>query len=437
MGRFRNVLGNRNFSLLWIGQIISQFGDRLDQMALIALIYRFAPGSTTQMAKVMSFTIIPVFLIGPIAGVYVDRWDRRRTMVVCDILRAILILSIPLYFMKLGSMLPIYIIVFLAFSIARFYVPAKMSIIPDLVKTDDLLLANSLVNTTGMVAAMFGLGLGGILVGIVGAEGGFMIDGVSFLISGIMIFFLSTRALRELKKERPPLELCRAVRQSFGDGRLIDVGKGIADVIRKSAFDEMKDAVAFLKNQKQIRSCLGVLFLLWASLGAIYVVSIIFVQQAFSSVTKDIGLLVVGLGLGLFVGSLGYGRLGHKRDGFRTIFSCILACGVVLSIFVLAVLKAPNLLIALALAFILGLVVSPVMVISNTLVQELTDSTMRGKVFSSLEIVVHFAFLVAMLVSAPLADRIGAVKILLSVSSLLVLIGLAGLIGQYGKVRRT
>ncbi|HAJ56504.1 MAG TPA: hypothetical protein DCL35_01910 [Candidatus Omnitrophica bacterium] len=420
MGRFRNVLGNRNFSLLWIGQIISQFGDRLNQMALIALIYRFAPGSTTQMAKVMSFTIIPVFLIGPIAGVYVDRWDRRRTMVVCDILRGILILFIPFYFIKLGSMLPIYVIVFLAFSIARFHVPAKMSIIPDLVKTDDLLLANSLVNTTGMVAAMFGLGLGGILVGIVGAEGGFIIDGVSFLISGILIFFLSTRVIRNLKRER-----------------LIDVGKGIAEVIRKSAFEEMKDAVVFLSKQKQLRSCLGILFLLWASLGAIYVVSIIFVQQAFSSVTKEIGLLVVGLGLGLFAGSLFYGRLGKKRDGFRTIFSCIFACGVVLSIFVLAVIKAPNLLIALVLAFILGLVVSPVMVISNTLVQELTESTMRGKIFSSIEIVVHFAFLVAMLISAPLADRIGPVKILLFVSSSLVLIGLAGLIGQYGKIRRT
>lgn len=420
MARFRHIIRNRNFSLLWVGQIISQFGDRLNQMALLALTYRFAPGSTTQVATLMAFTIIPVFLIGPVAGVYVDRWDRRRTMVVCDLLRGLLILSIPFYFMRFSSLVPIYATIFVVFSIARFYVPAKMAIIPDLVKTDDLLLANSLVNTTGMVAAMFGLGLGGILVGMVGAEGGFVIDGFSFLISGIMIFFLSSRAMRELKKER-----------------LVDLGREIADVIRKSVFQEMKEAVTFLVNQKQLRSCFGVLFFLWGALGAVYVVSIVFVQKAFASATKEVGLLVVGLGAGLLVGSVAYGRLGKRSDGFETIFACIIGTGVVLLTFVVSVLKAPNLLIALTIAFFLGLVVSPVMVISNTLVQQLTETSMRGKVFSSLEIVVHFAFLLSMMVSAPLADRIGSGYILLVVSGLLIVVGFIGFIRHHGQNRRT
>lgn len=424
MARFRDILKNRNFSLLWTGQTISQFGDRLDQMALIALIHKFAPGSTTSIAKLMAFTILPVFLIGPIAGVYVDRWDRRRTMIISDILRGLLVLLIPFYFMKMSSMVPIYCVVFLVFCIGRFYVPAKMSIIPDLVRTDDLLLANSLVNTTGMIAAMFGLGLGGILVGMVGAEGGFLMDGASFLISGILIFFLSTRLMHELKKER-----------------LVDVGRGIADVIRRSVAGELKETFVFLMRQKEIRSCLAVLFFLWAALGAVYVVSIVFVQQVFSSATKEVGFLVVGLGAGLFAGTLLYGRIGHRTDGFKTVFACMAACGVVLSIFVLAVLKMPNLLLALILAFFLGLVVSPIMVVSNTLVQQLTDNTMRGKVFSSLEIVVHFAFLLSMLISAPLADRIGAVKILLSVGILLIVAGLFGLIRSRGTkddpIRRT
>jgi len=108
----------------------------------------------------------------------------------------------------------------------------------------------------------------------------------------------------------------------------------------------------------------------------------------------------------------------------------------VLFSFVIAVLKIPNLLIALLLAFILGLVISPVMVISNTMVQQFTDNSMRGKVFSSLEIVVHLAFLLAMLISASLADRIGSVEILLTVSSLLFLIGLIGLLGRNDKITR-
>jgi MFS family permease len=132
--------------------------------------------------------------------------------------------------------------------------------------------------------------------------------------------------------------------------------------------------------------------------------------------------------------SLVYGRLAQMVSGFRAVFVCILLAGVMLDAFVLGILKIPNLFLALALAFILGLVISPVMVISNTLVQQLTDNAMRGKVFSSLEIVVHAAFLLAMLVAATLADRIGPVKILLSVGFLLVAIGLLGVIKAHGQI---
>lgn len=419
MTRFRDIVRNRNFSLLWLAQIISQFGDRLDQMALIALVHKYAPGSTTQMAKIMAFTIIPVFLIGPIAGVYVDRWDRRRTLVFCDLIRGLLIFLIPLWLMRLQSLIPIYIVVFMAFSVARFYVPAKMSIIPDLVGSEDLLLANSLVNTTGMVAAMFGFGLGGVLVGIVGAQGGFVIDAVSFLVSGAMIFFLSPKLIRIGKKKS-----------------LAVVGREIADVIRKSAFQEMKEALVFLKKDPRMISCFSILFFLWAALGAIYVVSIVFVQQAFGSVTKELGLLVVALGAGMFAGSLTYGRLGYRNNRFKAIFACIFAAGVILSCFVLATMQAPRLFIALPLALALGLAVSPIMVISNTLIHEFTDNSMRGKVFSSLEIIVHFAFLLSMLIAAPIADRLGAVTILLAVSFILAIIGAIGFLRTNGKASR-
>lgn len=68
MIRFREVLSNRNFLFLWLGQLVSNFGDRLNQMALVALVYQRDPGNEVALAKLISFTIIPVFIIGPIAG---------------------------------------------------------------------------------------------------------------------------------------------------------------------------------------------------------------------------------------------------------------------------------------------------------------------------------------------------------------------------------
>ena len=154
----RKSLQNRSFVFFWLAQLISQFGDRINQMALVGLVAgrQFGAASTMELAKLLAFTIIPVFIVGPIAGVYVDRWDRKTTLFVCDLIRGFLILTIPFIFIAQQSMIPIYIVVFLAFCLSRFYVPAKMSIIPELVAAEHLHVANSLATVTGMIAFVLG-----------------------------------------------------------------------------------------------------------------------------------------------------------------------------------------------------------------------------------------------------------------------------------------
>src|SRR3990170_3958731 len=97
---------NRNFQRLWLGQLISQFGDRINQLALVGLIAERAPGSAVDLAKLLAFTIIPVFIVQPFAGVFVDRWDRRTTLFVCDLIRGLLVLTIPMCFFFSRSMIP-------------------------------------------------------------------------------------------------------------------------------------------------------------------------------------------------------------------------------------------------------------------------------------------------------------------------------------------
>ena len=93
---FQALLGQRNFRWLWIGQICSQLGDRLTQMILIAIVGARAPGSTLALSTMMAWTVFPAFVVSPLAGAYVDRWDRRRVMVVCDLARGALVLAFPL-----------------------------------------------------------------------------------------------------------------------------------------------------------------------------------------------------------------------------------------------------------------------------------------------------------------------------------------------------
>jgi len=408
MSKFREVLKNRNFFLLWLGQVISQLGDRLDQMALIAFVYLRAPGSTWEIAKILSFTIIPVFLIGPIAGVYVDRWDRRRTMYACDLLRSALVLMIPLFLFYSKSLAPTYLIIFIVFSIGRFFVPAKLSIIPDLVQKNDLLIANSLVNTTGMIAAVIGFGVSGCLVEWLGARSGFYLDALSFLISGTLIFLIAKRS-----------------RVTMG---LKKVSREIVEVIRKTVFQEIKEGILYFIQKKDIKFTAGIIFILWSALGAVYVVVIVFVQKTLHSATKDLGLLIMFLGIGLFLGSLIYGRFGHKFSPYKIIFASLISSGIMLIIFSLTIYHYPHFIVAAALTLVLGLFISPIMIASNTIVHNVSENAMMGKIFSSLEIVMHLGFLLFMFISSLLAERFSQLRMLIVVGFLISVFGATNLL---------
>jgi len=407
MARFRKVLKNRNFFLLWLGQIISQLGDRLGQMALIAFVYLRAPGSTLQIAKILSFTIIPVFLIGPLAGVYVDRWNRRRTMYACDFMRSLLVLAIPLFLFYSKNLAPIYLIIFITFSIGRFFVPAKLSIIPDLVNNEELLVANSLINTSGMIAAVLGFGISGVLVDKLGAKSGFYLNSLTFLISAAFIFLISKKFAASVSFE--------------------EVGKEIVEVIRKSVFQEIKEGIFYFIRKKDIRFTAGIIFALWSALGSVYVVIIVFVQKTLHSATKDLGLLVMFLGIGLFLGSIVYGKFGQRISHYKIIFVSLVLSGIMLDIFALAIYYYPNFILAALLALSLGLIIAPIMIASNTIIHNVSDNEMLGKIFSSLEIIMHFGFLLFMFISSILAERFSHLLILVVVGALLSLLGLASL----------
>lgn len=378
-------------------------------MALIAFVYLRNPGSTMDMAKILSFTIIPVFLIGPLAGVYVDRWDRRKTMYVCDLLRAVLVFTIPFFLFYYKSVIPIYIIIFLVFSIGRFFVPAKMSIVPDLVEKKDLLIANSLVNITGMLAAVLGFGISGVLVEWVGAKSGFYLNSLSFLVSGVLIFSIAK------KYNSPAIDLKELSRE-------------IVDTIRKSVLQEIKEGVLYFVRQKDIRLTASVMFILWSALGAVYTVMIVFVQDVLNSATKDLGLLVMFLGLGLFTGSVFYGRFGQRLSHYKIIFSSLALSGIMLIIFTLTISRYPYFLTAASLAFILGNTVSPIMIASNTIIHKASDNEMMGKVFSSLEIVMHLAFLLFMFISSLLAEKVSHTSILIVVGCIFSAVGFINII---------
>ena len=415
MARFRDVLTNRNFFFLWFGQIVSNFGDRLNQMALVALVYQQNPGNEVALAKLISFTIIPVFIIGQVAGAWVDRLDRRKIMIISDILRGLLVLAIPLFIFR-SIMLPVYLVIFIIFSISRFFVPSKMAIIPDLVARDKLLVANSLQDTTHMIGNVVGLMVAGFIVNIryIGAIGGFYIDSATFFFSAALIAMIAVRngAKVGVKEE------------------LILAGEAIGVSLKRSIFGDIMEGFRFLAGHSNMRFIVYVFFLLLAGVGAISCVIIVFVQEAFGTSTRHLGFFGTYLICGLFLGTVLYGRLGQRLDKRSVINKSFIATGALVSFFAVLVGRYPNVYLAGLISGLIGFAVSPMMASLNTLTHETIPEEVRGRVFSSLEAVIHLAFLVFMFVAAYAARHVGRFWILIAVGTVFSLCGIAGIVSK-------
>jgi MFS family permease len=187
---YRQLLsGNADFRRLWAGQAVSEIGDWLNNIAVLALTIQ-AAGAGREGLAIAIYAIarhLPLFLFGPLAGVVVDRTDRRRVMIAADVLRAVLALGFLLA--NTMSALPVvYIVGASLFAVSAFFNAAKRAIIPNLVRgTEELLLANSLSSSTAAATIALGSALGGIAATFLGRNFVFVLNAATFLLSAILI----------------------------------------------------------------------------------------------------------------------------------------------------------------------------------------------------------------------------------------------------------
>jgi MFS family permease len=197
---YRRLLGeNADFRRLWTGQVVSEIGDWLNNIAVLALVIQLA-GAGHEGRAIALYAIarhLPLFLFGPVAGVIVDRVDRRRVMIAADITRAFLALGFLLA--RSPATLPvIYLVGASLFSISAFFNVAKRAAIPNIVAgADQLLTANSLSSSTTAATIAVGSALGGIVATLVGRDVVFILNAVTFLISAEMIRRIRARTRRQ------------------------------------------------------------------------------------------------------------------------------------------------------------------------------------------------------------------------------------------------
>jgi len=319
---------NANFRSLWLGQLVSIFGDRLQYLALLSLLVEGArdprnPAPELALVPVVSF--LPTILIGPVAGALVDGWDTRRVLLVSDFLRGcVVLLTIPAA-LRLG--LPAaFAMVFLLYLVNSFFLPARSAILPDLVEPEDLVEANSLATLAGVLATIAGSLLGGFLVERVGWKWGFGFDAVTYFVSVLFLAALRPRA-RE-RRARPP-----------------DL-KGLYGALGR----DVKEGASLTVRNRAVLGPLLALVLLWMAGGVLHVAGTTLLRQRLHTFVSGTGGLLSAVGFGMVAGTLLTAWTGQRLSARGSMAAGLAGTGVALLVFA----RAYSLGALLAVAFAAG-----------------------------------------------------------------------------------
>lgn len=373
------ALKNKNFSIFVLSQTVSQFGDKLNYIALIGIIGLY-PGSVSFLLSQLIIAItLPVIIFGPIAGVLVDRWNKKKVMVICDALRMVCAILIPVVFISTHSIYPVFAVVFFMFLLTLFFNTARNSIIPNLVPKGGILKANSLVNFVGRGATFLGMLIGGLivdwhmwykLIGLAGWTVAFILDAVTFSASAFMLYLIKIKLTKPPKREKH-LE---------ARGVFLLVRKGLLGI-----WHELKHALQMIPKKKDLGFAMSSIVLMIIGTCVIYVLVIPTVQQDMGWGTSGVGILASAGAIGLLVGAFLIGVMGHRFDLKDLMLFCFILIGGGLVLFPFIT----HHLIFAGIIFVAGLAISPIFIGQDTLIHRSADELVRGRMFSIRDWIYH------------------------------------------------
>jgi MFS family permease len=181
----RLVRENRNFRRLWLAQIVSEIGDWFYTLAIYSLLLQLT-GRASSVAMALVLQVLPQTFIGPTAGVVNDRVSRKRVMIVADVVRVVIVLSMLLVRSRTMVWL-VYPLLLCETLMAAFFEPARSSVIPNITKKEDVIVANTLGSTTWSLNLVLGATLGGVVGALLGRDAVFVLNALSFLVSALLI----------------------------------------------------------------------------------------------------------------------------------------------------------------------------------------------------------------------------------------------------------
>ena len=405
-----------SFSALWTGQLISLLGDRVHQVALAFLVLR-ATESPIAVGAVFLVATLPNLLFGPIAGTLVDRWDHREVMIVSDLLRAGVVLLIPIA--AVTNLALVYPLVFLVTTISIFFRPAKGAILPRLVAADDLVAANSALWVGETFADIGGYVLAGLFVALLGSQLplAFWVDSVTYVASAILIGSIVVAPVAR----RVP-EAVEAVMGAAAGGAA-KAATGLTGFT-----NELREGWRFLRTEpvllaNTLQSTAGQFMI-----GILLALMPVYASTALLGSTFDdataYSFLEGAIGAGNLVGGFVIGLIGSRLALGRMVIVGYVLTGAAVA----GLALTGNLTLAMGLAFGAGVGNLAFVIPSQTLFQRRTPPELMGRVLGLRFSLVFGAMTLAMGVGGVLGQVFGAGPVIGIFGVVTIVAGLAGLL---------
>ncbi len=378
---FRALLKNGPFMALWIGQLVSQIADKIFFILLIALVAEYqaeaAPGFANSMrsAAMVAFTL-PAILFGSGAGIFVDRFSKKQTMIASNVIRELLIIALALAHDQFFILLSI---TFLISTVTQFFAPAEQAAIPLVVKNEELISANAMFTASMMGALIVGMIIGSPLLHLAsrwwGDYGPEILVGGLYLLSAFIIRFMRTKETR----------------------RIIDKKIAIHPLT------DLKAGLRYLKQNRLVSNAMLQLTILYSVFAALTVLAIELAQEIGLNGPGEFSFLLGAAGVGMVFGA---GILGYFGDRLHN--KPLPLLGFLMMSFVLAMFTlTTKTWLGLGLSIFLGVGAAFIGVPMQTVIQRQTPEHMRGTVFGFENNAVNIALSLPLAIAGPLTDAVG------------------------------
>lgn len=412
------ALSEKQFLLLWLGEVFTQVSINLFNFLLILIVFSLTQSNTAVSGIVVTFTI-PAIIFGTIAGAYVDRWNKRSTLIVTNILRAFLLIFLAFFH---TNIVLIYIISLCISVLTQFFIPAETPLIPLVVKNNLLFSANALFGMGIYGSILIAYVLSGPLLIYFGEATTFIILALLLGLGGLFISFINLPNKETLQGEQNA-----SIKNN-----------------RRAILDEIRQVVEVISKTKDIYNSL---FLLALSQILILVVAVLtpgYASQVLRISIKEFPIMFVApAAIGMLLGAIILVHYFHNYSKEK-----IMTIGLFFASFAMLMLPFGSRVVTrdfvqtinaylphffsitvyhimVVLAFILGLANALVFVPSSTILQEKTSDESRGKIYGFLNTIVGIFSLVPILLVGGLSDLIGVGKVIVGIGICLAILAIS------------